>query len=151
MDRDRANRLRTAIGVPLAAFVVLLYAAPVWMLTRLTGGRVDVSWASYTDEFREARLPLLIAAMSAHLVLFVAVAVRGRWHTSTRSIDIGLGVAIVALMVWFILDGPIFKSPLVNDLAKQWLGLPVLIAAPIVAYQIYREFVRPRAGRVAQH
>ena len=40
-DRDRANRVGTAVVVPIATFFVVLYGAPSWVLDQISGGRFD--------------------------------------------------------------------------------------------------------------
>jgi hypothetical protein len=45
-DRDRANRVGTAVLVPIATFFVVLYGAPTWVLDQISGGRFDTSWAA---------------------------------------------------------------------------------------------------------
>src|SRR5262249_2915914 len=74
-DRDRANRLGTAVIVPLAALCILLYAAPVWVLDHISGGRIETAWAAYTADFVQLKLPLFIGLMVALLanLSFVAL------------------------------------------------------------------------------
>ncbi len=86
-DRDRVNRIGTALVVPLAAFVVVLYNAPGWVLDHITGGRLDTAWATYSDDFQRLRLPWLIGLMVGLLVLLAFVAIQGRWSRRTRRIN----------------------------------------------------------------
>ena len=58
-DRDRVNRLGTAMVVPIATFFVVLYAAPTWVLDQISGGRFDTSWAAYTADFQRLAPSLL--------------------------------------------------------------------------------------------
>ena len=56
-DRDRANRIGTAVIVPIATFFVVLYGTPTWVLDHISGGRFDTSWTAYTADFQRLRLP----------------------------------------------------------------------------------------------
>jgi hypothetical protein len=77
-DRDRANRIGTALVVPLATIFVVLYSAPSWALDHISGGRFDTSWAAYTTDFQRLRLPCFIGLLVGLLALLSFVAIQGR-------------------------------------------------------------------------
>ena len=146
-DRDRANRVGTAVVVPIATFVVVLYAAPTWVLDQISGGRFDTSWAAYTADFERWRLPCFIGLLAGLLALLSFVAVQGRWRRLTRRINIGLNMAVACLILSFAVDGNIFKSSVVDQIARDVLGLVALIYVPSVGVQLYNEIGRiDRAG-----
>ena len=109
-DRDRANRVGTAVVVPIATFFVVLYGAPTWVLDQISGGRFDTSWAAYTADFQRLRLPCFIGLMVGLLALLSFVAIQGRWRRLTRCINIGLNMALACLILSFAVDGNIFQS-----------------------------------------
>jgi hypothetical protein len=141
-DRDRANRVGTAVVVPLAAFCVVLYGAPGWMIDHLSGGRLDTSWAAYTADFQRLRLPCFIGLLVGLLALLSFVAIQGRWRRLTRRVNIGLNLALACLVLSFAVDGNIFQSSLVDPIARNVLALVAMIYVPSVAVQLYGEIGR---------
>jgi hypothetical protein len=151
-DRDRASRFGTAIAVPIATLVVILYAAPAWALDRVSGGRLDTSWAAYTADFQRLRLPWFIGGMVGLLALQSYVAIRGRWRRLTRRINIGLNLALAVLVLSFAVAGNIFQSSAVDQIARSVLALVAVIYVPSVGVQVYGEIGRidrPAAPRGA--
>jgi hypothetical protein len=146
-DRDRTNRIGTAILVPAAALVVLFYSAPSWMLERASGGRIESSWAAYTAEFEQRRLPWFIAAIIALLAVRTFVAIQGRWSRLTRRLSIGLNAAVAALILSFAVDGNVFRSAEADRIAKSVLACVAVIYVSCVGVQIYGEMGRIEGGR----
>jgi hypothetical protein len=141
-DRDRANRVGTALVVPIAAFFVALYGAPTWVLGQISCGRFDTSWAAYTPDFEHLRLPCWIGLMVSLLVLLSVVAIEGRWRRRTRYINIGLNLALACLILSCAVDGPIFRSSPVDQIARNVLALVAVIYLPSVGVQLYGEIGR---------
>jgi hypothetical protein len=145
-DRDRANRVGTAVVVPIATFFVVLYGAPTWVLDWISGGRFDTSWAAYTAEFQRLRLPCFIGLMVGLLALLSFVAIQGRWRRLTRRIDIGLNMALACLILSLAVDGNIFQSSVVDKIARDVLALVAVIYVPSVGVQLYGEIGRLDRG-----
>jgi hypothetical protein len=141
-DRDRANRVGTAVVVPIATFVVVLYGAPTWVLDQISGGRFNTSWAAYTADFQKLRLPLFIGLEVGLLALLSFVAIQGRWRRLTRRINIGLNMALACLVLSFAVDGNIFQSSLVDQIARDVLALVAVVYVPSVGVQLYGEIGR---------
>ena len=141
-DRDRANRVGTAVVVPIATFFVVLYGAPTWVLDQISGGRFDTSWTAYTADFQRLRLPCFIGLMVGLLALLSFVAIQGRWRRLTRCINIGLNMALACLILSFAVDGNIFQSSLVDQIARNVLALVAVIYVPSVGVQLYGEIGR---------
>jgi len=141
-DRDRANRVGTAVVVPIATFFIVLYGAPTWVLDQISGGRFDTSWTVYTADFQRLRLPCFIGLMVGLLALLSFIAIQGRWRRLTRRINIGLNMALACLILSFAVDGNIFQSSLVDQIAKNVLALVAVIYVPSVGVQLYGEIGR---------
>jgi hypothetical protein len=141
-DRGRANRVGTAVVVPIATFFVILYGAPTWVLGQISGGRFDTSWAAYAADFQRLRLPCFIGLMVGLLALLSFVAVQGRWCRLTRRINIGLNLALACLILSFAVDGNIFQSSRVDQIARDVLALVAVIYVPSVGVQLYGEIGR---------
>lgn len=140
--RDEANRLGAAATAPIAAFFIAFYAAPNWMLDKLTGGRIDASWAAYTAEFQQSRLPGFLALMAALVGLLVFAAIQGRWSPLTRRLNIALNLAIACLLLVFAVDGGMFQSAQADQIARDVLGLVGLVYLTGVGAMIYGEIGR---------
>ena len=143
------NRLGTALVVPIATFFVVLYGAPTWVLDHISGGRLDTSWAAYTADFLRWRLPCFIGLMAGLLVLRSLVAIEGRWRRLTRCINIGLNMALACLILSFAVDGNIFQSSTVDQIARNVLALVAVIYVPSVGVQLYGEIGRIDRAAVA--
>jgi hypothetical protein len=138
-DRDRVNRVGTAVMVPIATLVVILYAAPALVLDRVSGGRIDASPLEYTAAFRQARLPWFIGCLAGLLALQSFAAVRGRWSRLTRRVNIGLNAALAGLTLWFAVSGNVFQSGEADQIARGVLALVAVVYVPYVGVQIYGE------------
>ncbi len=141
-DRDRVNRVGTAMLVPIAMFLVVLYGAPTWVLDQISGGRFDTSWAAYTADFQRLRLPLFIGLMVGLLALLSFVAIEGRWRRLTRRINISLNIALAGLILSFSVGGDIFQSSVVDQIARNVLALVAAIYVPGVGALFYGEIGR---------
>jgi hypothetical protein len=141
-DRDRVSRVGTAVLVPIATFVVVLYAAPAWVLNRISRGRLNTSWAVFTADFQQFRLPWFIGAMAGLIVLLALVAIQGRWRRLTRRINIGLNMAVAGMVLTFAVDGNVFQSGPVDQIARDVLALIAVIYVPCVGVQLYGEIGR---------
>jgi hypothetical protein len=141
-DRDRANRVGSAMVVPIATFFVVLFGAPSWILDQISGGRFDTSWAAYSANFQRLRLPCFIGLMAGLLALLSFVVIEGRWNRLTRRINIGLNMALACLILSFAVDGNIFQSSVVDQIARNVLSLVAVIYVPSVAVQVYGEIGR---------
>ncbi len=141
-DRDRTNRVGTAVVVPIATFFVVLYGAPTWVLDHISGGRFDTSWAAYTADFQRLRLPCYIGLMVGLLALISFVAIQGRWRRLTRRINIGLNMAVACLILYFAVQGNIFQSSMVDQIARDVLAVVAAIYVPCVGIMLYGELGR---------
>jgi hypothetical protein len=141
-DRDRANRVGTAVLVPVATLFVIFYGAPKWVFDRVSGGRFDTSWAGYTADFQRFHLPWFIGSMIGLIALLLFVAILGRWHRLTGRINIGLNMALAGLILSFAVNGDIFQSSTVDQIARSVLALVAVSYVPSVAVQLYGEIGR---------
>lgn len=149
-DRERANRVGTAIVVPVAAFCVLLYAAPTWVLDRISGGRLETSWSAYTPTFERFRLPGVIGLMIGLLALLSFAAIQGRWSRITRRIDLGLNMALALLVLSIAVEGNIFRSSKADQIARDVLALVAVFYVSGVGAILYGEIGRVRRAVAAK-
>lgn len=126
----------------IATFFVFLYGAPTWVLEHVSRGRFDTSWATYTEDFQRLRLPWLIGLMVGLLALLTFVAIHGRWSWLTRRMNIGLNLAMAGLILSLAVDGNIFQSSVVDQIARNVLALVAAIYVPSVGIMLYGEIGR---------
>lgn len=141
-DRDQVHRVGTAVLVPIASFIVVLYAAPAWVLGQISGGRLDTLWATYTADVQQLRLPLFIGLLVGLLALLSLVAIQGRWRRLTRHVNVGLNMALAGLTLSLAVDGNIFQSTEVDQIARSVLALVAVIYVPSVGVQVFGEIGR---------
>jgi hypothetical protein len=141
-DRNQVNRIGSAICVLLASPVLVLYAAPAWFLTRLTGGRLDTSWATYTADFQHVGMPLFIGLEVGLLALLAYAAICGRWSRLRRRISIGLNLTLACLVLTLAVNGNMFPSDRVDQIARSVMAAVALFYIPLVGGQIYNELGR---------
>jgi hypothetical protein len=141
-NRDHVNRIGSFVLVPIASAFVLLYAAPTWVLDQISGGRLDTSWAAYTVDFQRWRLPCFIGLLVGALALQWYAAIQGRWSRHSRRISIALNLALALLCLSFAVEGNIFQSSHVDQIARDVLALVAVVYVPSVGVQIYGEIGR---------
>jgi hypothetical protein len=141
-DRDRVNRIGTAIVVPLASACVLLYAAPTWVLDQLFRGRLDTSWSAYTPEFQRFQLPWFIGLLAGSLVLLAIAAIRGRWSRFMRRLSVAMNIALSLIVLKFAVDGGLFLSPDVDAIARNVCAAVTLFYLPLMGACLYAELGR---------
>lgn len=141
-DRDRVNRIGTAIMIPFASLVVVLYAAPAWVLNLISGGRINTAWADYTADFVSLQLPLFIGCLVGLLMMAGYRAVKGRRTRMTRRVEIGLNLTLALLALVFAVNGNLFQSGSVDQIARSVMTAVASIYIPSVGVMIYGELGR---------
>lgn len=141
-DRDRVSRVGTAVLIPVVSPILVLYAAPVWVLRTVSGGRLDPTGATYTREFQLARLPIFIGLLASLLALQACVAFMGRWTRLTRRVGIGINMALACMLLFFSVDGGIFASEQSDRLLREILALVGVIYLPAACALLYGEIGR---------
>ncbi len=88
------------------------------------------------------RLPCFLGLLVGLLALRSFVAIQGRWRRITRRLNIGLNLALACLILSFAVDGNIFQSSVVDQIARKVLALVAVIYVPSVGVQLYGEIGR---------
>ena len=130
VDRDRIKRpvmaLTLALGMVGAAIVIALPSLAQWA----PGLPQPVLSALALDEgFLTARAPLVLLLLAAVFAAGIALLVAGRWTPLLRKLAIASDVAWIALLLWWLLAGPIFVSAAADGVTKGCLGLLVILVA----------------------
>jgi hypothetical protein len=139
VDRDRIKRpfiaLTVALGMVGAAAVIALPSLAQWA----PGLPQPVLDALALDEgFLAGRAPWALLLWAAALASGIALLVAGRWTPLLRKLSIAVDVAWIALLVWWLLAGPIFATAAADDVTKGCLVLLILICALDVVLTVRR-------------
>jgi hypothetical protein len=109
---------------------------------------------TYTESFRQQQGPLLFALLLLNIPIMIGGVASGRWTTSLRRLALVLEVAVCGVMIWTVLDGPIFIVAVSDRFAKMSMVLIVLSIVVFRGVQLYRRVspapdrqVPVRAGR----
>jgi hypothetical protein len=137
LDRDRINRPLLALGLAAWAAGAGLWISMPWLSHRLLGVLPTVF--AFDKGFLWSRGIWLPPLWAGHFVVCGVVLVEGRWRKLTRRVSTAFGAAICALLVWFVVGGPIFQFKPTEDSAKLALTLIVLSILILTAVRLYRE------------
>lgn len=147
IDRDLVNRplgvFYLALGLLGASALVALTSLDAW-----APGLPEPLRAALTldPEFQQWRAPGLLPLWAAEFVLYVVVLIGGRWTRTTWRIRSVIDLLFIALMLWWVLGGPIFVSAEADVMTKSILIL-IIIATAVDAIVVLR---RSRAGLPAR-
>jgi hypothetical protein len=153
IDRDRINRSAWVLAIAAGTLGTIWLTSPAQFAEQLTGGRLAQDFYRslvYDDGFRQLRLPLLMALLVTHLMLYAVIVAQGRWQPVTRRIDIALSAAVGALLVWAISAGHVFQGEASDDVARGAIALIVLFVIWDIAAKVYRESARVRMPEFAK-
>jgi hypothetical protein len=136
--RDNVNRLVPISFIVLIFVGIVAYGAPGWLFSQITRGGTLSATLDYDPAFYSSRLPVLFALWLCQAVLLAVLAVRGRWNPWLRRVDVGLGVAVIAVLIWFVAAGDMFKSPALNKAAPNLISTIVLFLLIDLGVKLYR-------------
>ena len=139
VDRDRIKRpvmaLIVALGMVGAAIVIALPSLAQWA----PGLPQPVLSALALDEgFLAGRAPWVLLLWAAVFAGGIALLVAGRWTPLLRKLAIASNVAWIALLLWWLLAGPIFVSAAADDVTKGCLVLLILFCAIDIVLTVRR-------------
>lgn len=147
IDRDRINRAAWVLVIAVSTLGIIWLTAPAQFVEQLTGGRLAREFyqaIAYDETFRQLRLPLLMALLLTHLMLYAVLVAQGRWHRLTRQLDIVLSAAVAAVLAWSIAAGHVFQGEAADGTARAAIALILLFVLWDIAAKVYREFARVR-------
>ncbi|MGH8049267.1 MAG: hypothetical protein ACREPB_01255 [Arenimonas sp.] len=145
-DRIRGGRLGMVMGLIGIVFGLYVLAEPRWVLDVVWGGHaapVAYQALTYTDSFLQLQGPILFALILFNIPFFIAVIVKGKHTPLLRRVETASSLVTCAVMVWVILDGPIFMTATSDGTTKLLMLLIVIVSLLMMAIEMYRN-VRPR-------
>lgn len=144
-DRGSWARAGLVLGLVYMVCGLALAIEPRWVLDVLFRGRAAVAAydaLTYTDAFRRHQGPCLLALILLYMTVFITVIVKGRWTVGTRRVQLGLSLAMCAVLAWTVLDGPVFMATSGDRVVKPLLVLIVAITLIDIGIKLHRS-VRP--------
>ncbi len=138
----RAALVMGIIGVLCGLFVLI---EPRWVLDFFWGGRAAPAAyeaLTYTDTFRQRQAPWLFVLIVLNIPLWITVIVKGRWSAAMRRLEVGLSLVDCAVLVWTVVDGPVFLTPASDQMFKLILVLIVAFTLVSLGIKLHRS-VRP--------
>lgn len=143
----RAAMVMGVIGILCGLFVLI---NPHWVLDFFWGGRAAPAAyeaLTYTDTFRQRQAPWLLVLIVLNIPLLIAVIVKGRWSAAMRRLEVGLSLVDCAVLVWTVVDGPVFLAPASDRMVKLFLVLIVVSTLVSLGIKLHRS-VRPTPSQI---
>ena len=140
---SRASLVLAIIGILCGLYILV---QPTWLLDVVWGGHaapVAYQALTYTDTFLHRQAPWLLLLLLLNVPMFLVVIVQGRWTPRMRRIETIGTLLLCAVMVWAVLDGPIFRTQASDEMTKFFLVLITIVSLARLAIQEYRS-VRPK-------
>lgn len=136
-DHDAANRGGTLALILIILLGMVCYGAPQWLFATLTGGLRLAPMLDYTDDFRDHRLPWLLATWGCAVVLMIVVLVEGRWRPATRAISVAVNIATILILTWFRFGAPMFVTPSIDANVRAALAFIIGVVLIDTAVRLY--------------
>ena len=147
----RASMVLAMVGITLGLLVLIdpRGALELFFGTRLAPVAYDA--LTYTESFRQLQGPILFVVLLLNVPLMVGVVASGRWSTGLRRSELALEVLVCVVMLWTVLDGPVFIAAVSDKFTK--LTMVLIIASVLIArgVHLYRRVMPAPDGRVQVH
>jgi hypothetical protein len=151
-DRIHGGRLGVVMGLIGIMFGLYVLAEPRWVLDVVWGGRAAPAAyqaLTYTDSFLQLQGPILFALILFNIPFFIAVIVKGKHTPMLRRVETVLTLLTCAVMVWVIMDGPIFMTVTSDGMTKLLMLLIVIFSLIWMGIEMYRR-VKPHPNQQIQ-
>ena len=138
VDRDHINRPMYAVGLGFALLGVGVWVALAWWATTYAGTNHLAGVFEFDAEFLATRAPLVLLYWAATIALFVVLIIEGRWRSLTRRIELGLTLALCALLMWIVFGGRVFVQEAANATTEGMLVLLVIALLAEAGWKLWR-------------
>lgn len=144
-DHLQGGRTASALGIAGVLCGIFLLFNPHWILDFFWGGRAAPAAyeaLTYTETFRQQQAPWLLGLLLLNVPILITAIVTGRRPALLRRLELGLTLAVCAVMAWIVLDGPVFAVAVSDRTTKSLMAL--IIAITIIGLGIkLRRSVKP--------
>jgi hypothetical protein len=151
-DRIHGGRVAMAMGIVGILCGLFVLIDPRRVLDVFWGGRAAPAAyeaLTYTDTFLRHQAPCLLALILLNVPILITVIVNGRWPAVVRRLDVGLGLVTCAVLMWTVLDGPVFMASSSDRTVKFFMALIVAFTLMNLGIKLHRS-VRPTPDRQLQ-
>ena len=147
--RTHANRIAMAAGVVGILCGVFVLIEPRWLLDVVWQGRAApeaYTALTYAEPFRHRQAPILLGLLLLNIPMLIAAILGGRWSANMRRMETALSLIICGVMLWTVLDGPVFMADSSDSTVKFAMVVIVAITLGNFGVQAFRR-VRPKPDR----
>ena len=144
VDRDYVNRPMYAVGLGFALLGVGVWVALAWWATTYAGTNHLAGVFEFDAEFLATRAPLVLLYWAATIAMMVLLIIEGRWRPLTRRIELGLTVALCALLLWIVFGGRVFVQEAADATTDGALLLVVVLVLADAGWKLWRRRSRIR-------
>ena len=138
VGRDHVNRPMYAVGLGFALLGVGVWVVLAWWATTYAGTNHLAGVFEFDAEFLATRAPLVLLYWAATIALFVVLIIEGRWRSLTRRIELGLTLALCALLMWIVFGGRVFVQEAANATTEGVLVLLVIALLAEAGWKLWR-------------
>lgn len=125
VDPERVSRAALGFGLAWFAIGVAVVVALPWVAPALPGPLPQVF--AFDPEFLRVRAPWALLLWLGSFATLALVFYRGRQSRLTRRLELGLSLAWVALLAWWLAAGPMFVADATDAGARGAIGLVIAI------------------------
>jgi hypothetical protein len=139
INGGRASLVMGILGI-ICGLAILI--EPTGLLELFWGNQVaPVAYdaLTYSETFRERQGPILFVLLLLNIPIMISGVSSGYWTVNVRRLALPLEVAVCAVMVWTVLDGPVFIAAVSDSFTKLVLVVIVLSVVMFRAVQFYRQ------------
>ncbi len=139
IDRDLVNRPATVVALAAGILGATVVIALPWLAVWAPGlSEPAIAALELDPDFLRWRAAWILPVWAASLALLVFVLVVGRWTVVTHRVRAALDVAMVGVLLWWSLAGPVFISPAADSTARFLLILLAVLSATDAVIAIRR-------------
>lgn len=151
-DHNRVNRTAMALGIVGILCGVFVLIEPRWLLDVVWQGRAATeayTALTYAEPFRHRQAPILLTLLLLNIPMLTAAMLGGRWSINKRRMETALSLITCSVMLWTVLDGPVFMADSSDRTVKFAMVVIVAITLMNFGVQAFRR-VRPKPDRGVQ-
>ena len=144
--RTHANRIAMAAGIVGILCGVFVLIEPRWLLDVVwQGGAAQEAYTAltYAEPFRHRQAPILLVLLLLNIPMLTAAILGGRWSVNMRRMETALSLITCGVMLWTVLDGPVFMADSSDSTVKFVMVVIVAITLINFGIQAFRR-VRPK-------
>lgn len=144
--RTHTNRIAMAAGIVGILCGVSVLIEPRWLLDVVWQGRAAqeaYTALTYAEPFRHRQAPILLALLLLNIPMLTAAILGGRWSVNMRRMETALSLITCGVMLWTVLDGPVFMADNSDSTVKFAMIVIIAITLGNFGVQAFRR-VRPR-------